>query len=139
MLRMQQKQESYQEIEILVKRLGKEVDLTSAAKNQDEIKNEFFDPFGYRSMSTEVRDITIRQLRAILPLIKRRCTEEQWTRSVYKDGKKTKNKEKVTLKNATMYDVNEYIIKPFTEFSQKSFVETLPSTKGTQPPRWYVR
>lgn len=54
---------------------------------------------------------------------------------MYKDGVKTDDEEGVTLKNATMYDVNEYIIKPFTKYSQQSFVETLTSTKGTQPPR----
>ena len=112
-------------------RLGEDVSLTSTDSNQD--KN------GYRSMDTEVRGITLRQLRAILPLIKRRCEKEKWTKPVYKDGKKTDEVERVTLETATLYDINKYIITPFTESSQKSFVETLPSTKGTQPPRWFVR
>lgn len=128
-----------QEETVETERLGKDVCLTSAARHQNGIKHKSFDPYGYRSMPTEVRGITLRQLRAILPLIKRRCEEEKWTRSIYRKGKKTKKKEKVTLENATMYDINNYIIKPFTEFSQQSFVETLPSTKGTQPPRWFVR
>lgn len=92
-----------------------------------------------RSIPAEDRGITLRQLRAILPLIKRRCKKENWTRPVYKNGIKTNDVERVTPDNATMYDINEYIIKPFTEHSQKSFVETLPSTKRTQPPRWFVR
>ncbi|GFH44502.1 hypothetical protein CTEN210_00976 [Chaetoceros tenuissimus] len=91
-----------------------------------------------RTMPTEVRGITLRQLRAIIPLIKRRCKKENWTRPVYKDGVETDEVERVTLENATLYDINEYITKPFTKYSQKSFVETLPSTKGTQPPRWFV-
>ena len=115
------------------KRLGEDLNLTSAAKY------ESFDPSSFRSMPTEVRGITLRQLRAILPLIKRRCEKDKWTRPVYKDGVETKKKETVTLENATMYEINKYIIKPFTEYSQKSFVETLPSTKGTQRPRWFVR
>lgn len=120
-------------------RIGKDVQLTSRNKYEKKISSKFCDPYGYRSMPTEVRGITLRQLRAIIPLIKRRCEREQWTRPVYKKGIETTEKEKVTLENATMYDINKYIIKPFTEFSQKSFVETLPSTKGTQPPRWFVR
>ena len=113
-------------------RLGEDVRSSSSATNG-------FDPSNYRSMPTEVRGITLRQLRAILPLIKRRCEEEKWTRPIYKDGVKTNDVGSVTLENATLYDVNEYIITPFTKYSQKSFVETLPSTKGTQPPRWFVR
>lgn len=97
------------------------------------------DPSNYRSMPTEVRGITLRQLRAIIPLIKRRCKKEKWTRPIYVNGKRTGEVETVTLENATLYDVNKYIIKPFTEYSKMSFVETLPSTKGTQPPRWFVR
>ena len=90
-------------------------------------------------MPIEVRGITLRQLRAIIPLIKRRCEEEKWSRPVYKNGVKTEEVERVTLENATLYDINNYIIKPFTKYSKKSFVETLPSTKGTQPPGWFVR
>ena len=44
-------------------RLGEDVRSSSSATNG-------FDPSNYRSMPTEVRGITLRQLRAILPLIK---------------------------------------------------------------------
>ncbi|GFH50363.1 hypothetical protein CTEN210_06839 [Chaetoceros tenuissimus] len=118
-----------------IERLGEGVKLTSKAKHEFV---DSFDPSRYRSMDTEVRGITLRQLRAIIPLIKRRCEEEKWTRKIYKDGKETGEEEAITLENATLYDVNDYITKPFTEHSKKSFVETLPSTKGTQPPRWFV-
>ena len=124
---------------LATKRLGEDLRLTSTTEYIDKKSNTSFNPYGSRSMPTEVRGITLRQLRAIVPLIKRRCEKEQWTRAVYKSGKKSDDVERVTLENATMYDVNEYIIKPFTKYSQKSFVETLPSTKGTQPPRWFVR
>jgi hypothetical protein len=126
------------------KRLGEDVILSPTATIRYMLKhgfrNKYFNPYSYRSMDTEVRGITLRQLRAIIPLIKRRCEEENWTRPIFdKDGKETEKEEAVTLENATLYDVNKYIIKPFTKYSQKSFVETLPSTKGTQPPRWFVR
>ena len=128
------------QIKILeTERLGKDIQRTSAVKHQKGFKHRSFDPYGYRSMPTEVRGITLRQLRAILPLIKRRCEEENWTRLVYKDGKETDDVEKVTLENVTLYEIDKYIIRPFTKSSQKSFVETLPSTKGTQPPLWFVR
>lgn len=65
----------------------------------------------------EVRGITLQQLRATVPLIQRRCEEEQWTRPVYKNGYRTNDVERVTLKNATVYDVNKYIIKPFIKYN----------------------
>lgn len=116
-------------------RLGEDV---SISKNQNET-NCNYNPSCFRSMPTEFRGITLRQLRAIIPLIKRRCKKEKWTRPVYKNGEETEEVERVTFESATLYDVNKYIIKPFTKYSQKSFVETMPSTKGTQPPHWFVR
>lgn len=121
-------------------RIGQDVSLSSIFNNVSSGKDgEIFDKYSYRSMSTEVRGITIRQLKAIIPLIKRRCTRENWTRPVYKNNIRTEKIQRITVENATLHDVNTYVIKPFTEYSQKSFVETLPSTKGTQPPRWFIR
>lgn len=90
------------------KRLGEDVGLTSTAKYE-------FNPSTHRSMPTEVRGITLRQLKAIIPLIKRRCEEEKWTRAVRINGVKTDEVESVTLENATLCDVDKYIITPFTE------------------------
>lgn len=125
-------------------RLGEDVSLSVQKRNRainiyHTITTSGWNLHCFRSIPMEVRGITLRQLRAIIPLIKRRCEEEQWTRPVYKNGYRNNDVERVTIENATMYDVNRYIIKPFTEHSKKSFVETLPSTKGTQPPRWFVR
>lgn len=78
---------------------------------------------------SEQRGITRRQLRAILANVRRRCVPEGWTN---REGKN------LQPSNVTLYDINKYIIKPFTKISQKSLVETLPSTAGTQPPRWFV-
>jgi len=72
----------------------------------------------------EHRGITARQLEAIHKNATRRCEEEEW---------KDRDGNKVDPKDVNLYIINEYIIKPFTEFSQKSLVETLPSTGGTQP------
>ena len=45
----------------------------------------------------------------------------------------------LTPEKVTMHDINTYIIKPpYTKESESSFVETLPSTAGTQPPRFFV-
>lgn len=125
-------------------RLGEDVSLSVQKRNKainiyHTITTSGWNLHCFRSIPMEVRGITLRQLRAIVPLIKRRCEEEQWTRPVYKNGYRTNDVKRITLENATMYDVNKYMIKPFIKYSKKSFVETLPSTKGTQPPRWFVR
>jgi len=73
--------------------------------------------------------ITLRQIRAIMKNIERRCAEEKWTDN---EGNA------LTPEIVCMYDIMENIIMPFTEQSQKSFVETLPSTKGPQLPRHYL-
>jgi len=78
----------------------------------------------------ELRGITLRQLHATNANIIARCEKEGWVSTF--DGKSL-NPDTVTL-----YDVNEYIVLPFTKDSQVSFVETLPSTAGTQPPRFFV-
>ncbi len=83
----------------------------------------------YRPMPVEMRGITLRQLRAIYANAARRCNEEGWVN--YK-GKL------VTPETVTLYDVDKYIVKPFTKDTQASFVETLPSTSGTQPPRIFM-
>merc|ERR1740124_408960 len=84
---------------------------------------------GCFSFLTEQRGITIRQLEAIVAIIIRRCVPEGW-----------KNRDGVLLtpETVTLYEVNYYIILPYTKDSQMSFVERLPSTAGTQPPRWFV-
>ena len=80
-------------------------------------------------MPVELRGITLRQLRAIKANMERRCEEEGW-----KDWKKNI----LTPEKVTLHDINNYIIKPYTEASESSFVETLPSTAGTQTPRFFV-
>ena len=82
-------------------------------------------------MPVEFRGITLRQLRAIIANVKRRCVKERWVST--KD-----NKTLLTPDTVTMYDINKYVIMPFTMESEASFVETLPSTAGTQPPKFFV-
>jgi len=81
------------------------------------------------TMPIEFRGITLRQLRAIIINVKRRCAEEGW---------KDYNGNRLTPETVTLHDINTYIIKLYTEASKSSFVETLPSTDGTQPPRFFV-
>lgn len=124
------------------RRIGKNIALSTKPSNGKPSRNDessVFDPFNHRSMPTEVRGITLRQLRAVVSLVKRRCSIEYWERPIYRDGAKTDQTERVILENATLHDINKYIIKPFTKYSRMSFVETLPSTKGTQDPRWFKR
>ena len=84
----------------------------------------------YTPMKVELRGITLRQLRAINANIIARCEKEGWV--------STLNSKPLTPDTVTLYDVNKYIVLPFTKDSQASFVETLPSTAETQPPRWFM-
>merc|ERR1740124_1764282 len=77
----------------------------------------------------EQRGITLRQLRAVVANIIRRCKKEGW--SDHK-GKL------LTLETVTLYDVDKYVIRPFTVSRQLSFVSCLPSTAGAQPPRFFI-
>ncbi len=87
-----------------------------------------------RSMSVELRGITLRQLRALFALVKRMCKEGTMMSTFPgKPPSPIKDPNMVTL-----YDINANIIMPFTLPVKKSFVETLPSTAGTQPPRWFM-
>jgi len=80
-------------------------------------------------MPVELRGITLRQLRAIIANVERRCKKEEW---------KDWNGNLLTPETVTLHDINKYIIKPYTKESESSFVETLPSTAGEQPPRFFV-
>merc|ERR1740124_1012082 len=73
--------------------------------------------------------ITLRQLRAIMANIIRRCRAEKWTD---RDGKP------LSPDNVTLYDADKYIIRPFTVKSKQSLVTSMPSTAGSQPPRFFV-
>merc|ERR1712176_446986 len=73
--------------EVLLKthRLGSNKPLKSKLKGNMKMKN----PYTYRDIPSEVRGITLRQLKAIIPMIKRRCDEEEWTRPTFSNGVKT--------------------------------------------------
>jgi len=77
----------------------------------------------------EYRGITLRQLWAAHANMKRRCEEEEW---------KDCEGNLLTPDKVTLYEINKFIIKPFTMKHQKSFVSALPSTAGPQPPRFFV-
>ena len=42
------------------------------------------------------------------------------------------------LGEVTLFDVLDLVVKPFSQATGKSLVECLPSTAGSQPPRWFV-
>jgi len=77
----------------------------------------------------EERGINLRQLRAVEANMRRRCLKEGWKN---RDGKH------LTPETVSLYDVNKYIILPFTEDRKESFVTCLPSTAGPQPPRFFA-
>lgn len=77
----------------------------------------------------EQRGITLRQLRAVMATIVRRCKEESWT-----DLKGNA----LTPETVSFYDVDTYVVRPFTVKKSQSFVTCLPSTAGSQPPRFAV-
>jgi len=77
----------------------------------------------------EYMGITLRQLRAVEANIERRCVAEKWTDS---------NGNLLTPDKVSLYDTNKYVIRPFTEEKQQSFVSCLPSTAGPQPPRFFI-
>ena len=95
----------------------------------EEVVNLKKDGVDRQKIPVEFRAITLRQLRAVVVNIKRRCVAEKWTN--YKG-------ETLTPEMVTLYDVDKYVIRPFTVKTKKSFVSTLPSTAGTQPPRWFI-
>lgn len=64
--------------------------------------------------------ITLRQLRAVMANVNRRCEDENWTNSTGK---------LLSAKEVTMRHVTSYVVKPFTmdeKFKQFSFVQNLP-------------
>jgi len=80
-------------------------------------------------MPVELRGINLAQLRAIKANAERRCEKEGWT-----DWKGNL----LIPEKVTMHDINKYIIIPYTKESESLFVENLPSTADTQPPRFFV-
>jgi len=78
----------------------------------------------------EYRGITLRQLWAIEANIVRRCTPEKWTNN---------QGEILTPDTVTLYDIDKYIIRPFTVGKRESFITCLPSTAGIQPPMFFVK
>ena len=77
----------------------------------------------------EYRGITLHQLRAVKANVRRLCVKEEWT---------DRHDVLLTPEAVTLYDVNKYIIVPFTKEAKKSFVTCLPSTAGPQPPRFFM-
>jgi len=77
----------------------------------------------------EQMGITLRQLRAVMANVIRRCTMEKW---------KDFEGNVLTPETVTFYDVNRYVIRPFSKKTEQSFVTSLPSTAGPQCPRFVV-
>ena len=114
-------------------------------------------------LPVEMRGITLEQLLAVVANMERRCQEEQWvstrstttttttttttattstdpdiTTSTTDTDTDTTDTIFLTPEQVTWYDMNKYIIIPYTSSTESSLVETLPSTSGTQPPRFFI-
>mmetsp|Transcript_22987 Transcript_22987/g.28194 ORF Transcript_22987/g.28194 Transcript_22987/m.28194 type:complete len:802 (+) Transcript_22987:101-2506(+) len=114
-------------------RLGKDINIQTTSKF--DISNPSF-----RSIETEFCGITYRQCSAIMANIERRCIAEGWTRAIFdENGRQTADKFiHLTPKIVNFHDIYKYIITPFTKATGKSLVETLPSTAGEQPSRFFL-
>jgi len=77
----------------------------------------------------EYSGITANQLNAIYENVKRRCEKEQWS-----DWQGNL----LSPETVTLYDVNKYVILPFTVRTRESFVFSLPSTTGPQKPHVFI-
>lgn len=109
---------------------------TSISDYRNEFIGEELPPSinGKVSMPVEYRGITLRQLRAVHALVLRLCKEKKMMSSIPGEAPwPITDPNKVTL-----YDINANIIIPYTKPFQTSFVEALPSTAGTQNPRWFM-
>jgi len=73
--------------------------------------------------------ITLRQVRAVLANVERRCTEETW-----EDWEGNA----LTPETVNLYDIEKYIVKPFTKDKNCSFVSALPSTRGYRKSRIHI-
>jgi len=75
--------------------------------------------------------ITLYQFRGVWANIERRCNREVWKDWVGKC---------LTPDTVNLYDVDKYVVKPYTEDGRKSFVSTLPSASSTtyQVPRIFI-
>lgn len=73
--------------------------------------------------------ITLRQMKAVMANVKRRCVEEGW---------KDENENPLSVENVSIRDVMENVVKPFTDEVNRdaSFVQCLPSCAGAQKPRF---
>lgn len=97
----------------------------------------------FRSLKVEARGITYRQMSAIMANVKRRCEKEGWTREVVDSDTSTDSPSggtyiRLTPDIVNMHDIERYVIGPYTQATGRSLVESLPSTAGTQPPRFFV-
>mmetsp|Transcript_4057 Transcript_4057/g.5883 ORF Transcript_4057/g.5883 Transcript_4057/m.5883 type:complete len:641 (-) Transcript_4057:88-2010(-) len=114
-------------------RLGEDVN-TKLSRSDSSVPDT---PF--RELDTENCAITLRQLIGIMENVKRRCVEEGWTRAVYGPNGRTGEYTRIrSPEEVNLYDIDKYVIGPFTDATQKSLVESLPTTAGAQPPRWFV-
>ena len=82
---------------------------------------------GCRIPETEMRAITLRQLKAVCSHIERRCAAEGWRNFL---------RSELEPASVTLYDATRYVIRPATSGRMCSYVE-LVAERG-QRPKWFV-
>lgn len=78
-------------------------------------------------MTTDVRGMTLRQLRAFYAHIEEACERDQW---VNMKG------ELLRPRDVVLYDACRYVIKPATEAWQCSYVQFVADSPSAQRPKW---
>ncbi|GFH54215.1 hypothetical protein CTEN210_10691 [Chaetoceros tenuissimus] len=116
-------------------------DASSDIKQIGKFRNRKED--GAHDLKEQYRAITLRQLRAVFHLVSRMCEENEIpvSKLYRKKAKKTTTTlvdNHSLLGEVTLFDILDLVVKPFTQATGKSLVECLPSTTGSQPPRWFV-
>ena len=79
----------------------------------------------------EHRAITVRQLKLVRAYVEKHCASEGWT-----ETDPNKPKDPLAAEKVNLYHLKDYLIKPCTEVTQRSYVEFVAS--GPQDPKWFV-
>jgi len=79
---------------------------------------------------TELRGITLRQLRALFEYVKKHCVQEGWY------DKRTQ--ELLTPDRVNLYHLCHWALKPLTQERQCSYVELVAESPEAQRPLWFV-
>ncbi|CAB9514706.1 Kinesin light chain [Seminavis robusta] len=103
---------------------------------QSSCKNNSTKPLiGFAIEQTELRAISLQQLKNVTIQIILRCEKEKWT-STSSNQKKEKQRCLLKPEDVTLYDLVQHYIVPITKERKCSYVELI--APGPQKPDWFV-